>query len=258
MNILITNDDGWDAPGLAILRSVAQGFGNVWSVAPLHPMSGISHQITFERPLALVQTGYQSFSLDGTPADCTRIGLTQLQVSFDWVLSGINNGGNLGLDVFVSGTVAAARESALLGVPAIALSQHRCRFKLPYDWTRTSWMAELVLERFLGVGRSEASSELHALLNVNFPDKYHTRQDDQIFLNSELVCETDQDAKREFQGGLKILDCVSDRRPIPTEYRVDQEGRYLYCGKYHERDRSPRGDIESCFGGAITVSVLQI
>ena len=86
-----------------------------WSVAPLHPMSGISHQITFERPLTMALTDHQAYSLDGTPADCVRIALTQLPVAFDWVLSGINNGGNLGSDVYVSGTVAACGKQACWG-----------------------------------------------------------------------------------------------------------------------------------------------
>lgn len=258
MNILITNDDGWDAPGLATLRLVAQEFGNVWSVAPLHPMSGISHQITFERPLTLSQAEPQSFSLDGTPADCVRIGLTKLQVEFDWVLSGINNGGNLGSDVFVSGTVAAAREATLLGVRAIALSQHRCRFKLPYDWTRTSWMAELVLARLIGAAEVQSHHEPLTLFNVNFPDKYHSRQDQEVFGCGASDSSHDPETKNLFLSEIAIKDCFNDRRPIPTDYRIDSDGRFLYSGKYHERDRSTDGDIENCFGGAIAVSVLRI
>jgi 5'-nucleotidase len=255
MNILITNDDGWDAPGLAVLKSVAQQFGNVWSVAPLNPMSGISHQITFERPLTLVSTDHQSFSLDGTPADCVRIATTQLSVPFDWVLSGINNGGNLGSDVFVSGTIAAAREATSRGIRSIALSQHRCRFKLPYDWTRTSWMAELILKRLL---HATDLAKPFTLINVNFPDKYHSRQQGLETNGQPILVELPLVSQEEFLGSFEIVKCPIDRQPIPAEFRIDEEGRYLYCGKYHERERTPGGDIENCFGGAITVSELRI
>ena len=124
MNILLTNDDGWGAPGLRALESVAGAFGNVWTIAPRDHMSGISHQMTFEVPMTLDEKSNQSFALSGTPADCVRVGLAQLDISFDWVLSGINKGANLGSDIFVSGTVAAAREASLFGCRAIAISQH--------------------------------------------------------------------------------------------------------------------------------------
>lgn len=254
MNILITNDDGWDAPGLAALKSVAERFGKVWSVAPLNPMSGISHQITFERPLTLVETDHQAFSLDGTPADCVRIATTQLSVQFDWVLSGINNGGNLGSDIFVSGTVAAAREATSRGIRSIALSQHRSRFKLPYDWTRTSWMAELVLDKLL---QDAERAEPFTLINVNFPDKYHSRPSE--IGNGQPGSEEVSSVNREqFLSSFEIVNCPIDRQPIPAEYRIDDEGRYHYCAKYHERNRTLGADIENCFGGAITISELRI
>ena len=122
--ILLTNDDGWDAPGIAALEAVLSEFGEVVVVAPANPQSGISHQMTFEVPMALTQHSANHWHLSGTPADCARVGLSQLGLEFDWVFSGINNGGNLGIDFFISGTVAAAREATFFGARAIAISQH--------------------------------------------------------------------------------------------------------------------------------------
>ena len=95
MKVLLTNDDGWDAPGLESLVGVASKFAEVWVVAPLKQQSGISHQLTFEQVMDFSERGPRTFSLDGTPADCVRVGLTQLEQEFDWVLSGVNNGGIL-------------------------------------------------------------------------------------------------------------------------------------------------------------------
>ena len=84
LNILLTNDDGWNAPGLAALQRVAGRWGRVVTVAPSQQQSGISHQLTFHRPVKLVEQSVDQYALDGTPADCVRIGLTQLGVPFDW------------------------------------------------------------------------------------------------------------------------------------------------------------------------------
>jgi 5'-nucleotidase len=105
--ILVTNDDGWDAPGLAALKTLAARLGRVQLIAPREPHSYAGHRVTTDCPLVLAETGPEEFSLTGTPADCVRLGLTTLFPDIDWVLSGINRGGNLGADIFTSGTVAA-------------------------------------------------------------------------------------------------------------------------------------------------------
>jgi 5'-nucleotidase len=128
--ILVTNDDGWDAPGLAALKHLAADWGEVWVVAPSEPHSYAGHRITTDKPLLLTETGLREFHLTGTPADCVRVALTSVTSGIDWVLAGINRGGNLGADVFISGTVAAAREAALLGRPALAISQYVRRYLL--------------------------------------------------------------------------------------------------------------------------------
>ncbi|MBC7817459.1 MAG: 5'/3'-nucleotidase SurE, partial [Planctomycetaceae bacterium] len=122
MKFLLTNDDGIDAPGLRLLAEIAREFGEVIVVAPDGVRSGCGHQVTNDRPLALTNVRPGEFACDGTPADCARLGLKHIAADVDWVLSGVNDGGNLGIDVYMSGTVAAVREAVLLGKPGIALS----------------------------------------------------------------------------------------------------------------------------------------
>jgi len=254
MKILLTNDDGWDAPGLATLKSVAGQFGDVWVVAPLRPMSGISHQMTFERPLTLQPTDDQCYSLDGTPADCVRIATTQLKIPFDWVLSGINNGGNLGCDIYVSGTFAAAREASIRGYRAMALSQHRHRFKETFDWTYSTWMCEKVLQTFISTAHVLRTD---SIINVNFPDKFHRPKLDPAINSLPAdagAVETDRAA---FQQQIEIVDCPADRLPVPADFQIDDQGRFLYCSKYNQRARTPGCDISTCFGGQIAVSLLR-
>jgi 5'-nucleotidase len=254
MKILLTNDDGWDAPGLAALKSVAETFGDVWVVAPLQPMSGISHQMTFERPLTLQETGAQAYSLDGTPADCVRIATTQLSDSFDWVLSGINNGGNLGSDIYVSGTVAAAREASIRGYRSMALSQHRHRFKESFDWTRTTWMCERLFQIMLNSARTLRTD---SILNVNFPDKFHPPKRQAASQNGGgEPCPVKID-RESFQREIQLVDCPVDRHPVSADFQIDSQGRFLYCGKYNQRPQTPGSDISICFGGQIAVSLLR-
>lgn len=244
MKFLLTNDDGWDAPGLKLLESVVADLGEVWVVAPALPMSGISHQITFEQPLRLIERAPRSYSLTGTPADCVRIALTQLDVEFDWVFSGINNGANLGSDIFVSGTFAATREAALHGHRSIALSQHRRKFKRDFDWTQTGIMARSLLIDFIN---QSDQHEPGTAVNVNFPDNYHSE-------NGQILAVDTNSTNGEKTD---VVNCELDMSPLPADYRTDEEGQFIYCSRYNDRPRKPAADIESCFGGKVTVSVLK-
>jgi len=123
MKILLTNDDGLHAPGIAALEAVAPRFGDLWVVAPHQERSGASHALTMNEPLRIHEHGRQRFSSTGTPVDCVYLGIHSLLGGVpDLVLSGINKGANLGDDVHYSGTVGAAREAALNGLPALAVS----------------------------------------------------------------------------------------------------------------------------------------
>jgi 5'-nucleotidase len=126
MKILLTNDDGILAEGLAVLRRSLEPLATVWVVAPEREQSGASHALTLHRPLRLRQIEERVYSVDGTPTDCVllaRRGLPDLADStIDLIVSGINHGANLCEDVAYSGTVAAAMEGRMLGLPSIAIS----------------------------------------------------------------------------------------------------------------------------------------
>ena len=123
MNILLVNDDGIHARGINVLAEHLQLLGNLWIVAPDRNRSGASNSLSLERPVRIRQINNKRYSVAGTPTDCTHIALTGLlDVKFDLVVSGINDGSNLADDVLYSGTVAAALEARLLGIPAIAVS----------------------------------------------------------------------------------------------------------------------------------------
>src|SRR5438094_9993167 len=148
MKLLLTNDDGIDAPGLEALLNSARSLGDPVVVAPAEPQSGVSHAVTWHEGVRIEPRGDKRFAIHGTPADCTRLGLMTLVPDAKWVLSGINHGGNLGADVYYSGTVAAVREAVLHGWPGIALSHYRKK-GFDYDWPRASRWAGRVLADLL-------------------------------------------------------------------------------------------------------------
>ena len=122
MKFLLSNDDGIEAPGLQALLEATDGLGSAVVVAPAGPQSGVSHRVTWEEGVWLEPRGTDRFAVHGTPADCTRLGLLRVAPTTQWILSGINHGGNLGADVHYSGTVAAVREGVLHGWRGIAFS----------------------------------------------------------------------------------------------------------------------------------------
>jgi 5'-nucleotidase len=126
--ILVSNDDGIEAPGLDVLARAVSSLGDVWAVAPLRERSASGHAITLTRPLLISEHGRRRFGIDGTPADAVFVAFGGLLPRApDLVLSGVNAGPNLGTDAFYSGTVAAAREGAFRGVPSLAVSLTRGR-----------------------------------------------------------------------------------------------------------------------------------
>lgn len=123
MKILVTNDDGINAPGIAVLAEALAELGEVVVVAPDRERSAVGHALTLHHPLRATRLAPNRFSVDGTPTDCVNLGIhTLLSHKPDLVVSGINRGGNLGDDVTYSGTVSAAMEATLMGIPAFAVS----------------------------------------------------------------------------------------------------------------------------------------
>lgn len=227
MKIVLTNDDGIDAPGLEALAEAARCLGGeTVVVAPAEPHSGCGHRVTTSGPLAAEQTGPGRFRVHGTPADCVRLALAHLVPDAGLVLSGINAGGNLGADVHRSGTVAAAREAALHGRPAVAASLYVRRNMA--DWSRAAAWLEGVLTTV--VGRPVAAGEFW---NVNLPA-------------------LDPDAPPP-----AVVECLVDPSPLDLAYRLEVDG-WHYDSIYHARPRRAGHDVDVCFGGGIALSRLRV
>nr|WP_315593580.1 5'/3'-nucleotidase SurE [uncultured Cupriavidus sp.] len=165
--VLLTNDDGIEAPGLAVLEQVASTLAReVWIVAPEHDQSGTSHSISLHAPLRVAEHGPRRFGISGTPGDCVVMAARHIMRDNppDLVLSGINRGGNLGLETVFSGTVGAAMTGMLLGIRSIALSQVFTD-RNAVKWQTSRALAPDVIRRLLAAGWTD-----QACLNVNFPD----------------------------------------------------------------------------------------
>ncbi len=168
MRILITNDDGTHAPGLEACEQIARALSDeVWIVAPESDQSGVSHSLSLNDPLRLREVAERHFAVKGTPTDCVIMGARHLMKDKpDLVLSGVNRGRNAAEDVTYSGTVAAAMEGAVLGIPSFSLSQayaFTTRHN-PY-WETAIKFAPDLIRRVLAAGMPR-----DVLVNVNFPD----------------------------------------------------------------------------------------
>ena len=163
--ILISNDDGIDAIGIRILRDIASRLSDdVWVIAPDGNRSGMSRAITLRRDVVIAPQGDKAFSCSGTPSDCVIMGMSRvLDSKPDLVLSGINAGMNAADDVLYSGTIAAAMEGALMGVPAIALSQRNGGIE-EAEYDAAIMHGERVIRSILETGIPDRT-----VMNVNFP-----------------------------------------------------------------------------------------
>lgn len=224
MNLILTNDDGIDAPGIRALQGAVKQQGIL--IAPQNQLSGCGHQVTTSHPLQVEKRSPAEYAVAGTPADCTRVALTQFD-EIDWVLSGINAGGNLGTDVYISGTVAAVREATIHGIKAIAIS-HWIKRPLTIDWEVAALWTEKVLaqlwQRDLPPGH---------FWNVNLP---HLEPDSPT---------------------PEIVFCEPSIDPLPVNYRIEGD-TYHYEGRYADRARTPGTDVDICFSGRIAVTQLTL
>lgn len=164
MLILVTNDDGIHSPGLSVLAEALSRLGRVVVVAPDRERSAIGHALTLHAPLRAEELRRDTFAVDGTPTDCVNLGIHGLlNEPPDLVVSGINRGGNLGDDITYSGTVAAAMEATLMGVPAFAVSLEGQRF-LADDFTVAAGFSKSLVEL---IARNGLPAD--TFLNVNVP-----------------------------------------------------------------------------------------
>jgi 5'-nucleotidase len=227
MRLLLTNDDGFDAPGLQALEAVALELGQVVVVAPRHMHSGCSHRVTTDTPVRIEQRHPGRFVVEGTPADCVRMARHGIAAETNWVLAGVNAGANLGADVYISGTVAAVREAVLHGWRGVALSQYR-RKDRPFDWERSKALVLPVLRDLLSRPCPPGT-----FWNVNLPHP------EAGALQPEVVF------------------CPLDPLPLPLSYR--QEGdAFHYDGDYHGRRRERGCDVDVCFQGNIAVTRISL
>ncbi|MDX2099164.1 MAG: 5'/3'-nucleotidase SurE [Leptolyngbyaceae cyanobacterium bins.59] len=219
--IVLTNDDGIDAPGLQALRKAVDDRCIV--IAPQEHLSGCGHQVTTTRPIAVERRSDRAFAVAGTPADCVRLAVSHLCPEVKWVLSGINAGGNLGADTYISGTVAAVREAALHGVPAIAISHYR-KGNRSYHWEMAAQWTAKVVESLM-----QQPPEPGSFWNVNLPHlEPGEPEPEQVF-------------------------CPLSTRPLPIHYKLDGDC-FVYAGDYSLREREPDSDIDICFSGRIAMT----
>ncbi|MBW4555574.1 MAG: 5'/3'-nucleotidase SurE [Trichormus sp. ATA11-4-KO1] len=226
MTLILTNDDGIDAPGIQALVKAINGKKAIIA-APKHHQSGCGHQVTTTRPITLYRRSENEYAIAGTPADCVRIATTQICQDIKFVISGINAGGNLGVDAYISGTVAAVREAAMHGIPGIAISQYR-KAKQNFDWDVAAKLTAEVLADLL-----PRPLEMGSFWNVNLPHLQPGEAD------PELVF------------------CQPCNKPLPINYRLDGDDFY-YVGEYSKRDRTPGSDVDVCFSGNIAVTQLRV
>jgi 5'-nucleotidase len=232
--ILLTNDDGIAAPGLKTLERVARQLTrDIWVVAPELEQSGAGHSLTLRRPLRIRQLGRRRFAVDGTPTDAVLLAVNQIMRAHrpTLVLSGVNRGGNLGEDVTYSGTIAAAMEATLLGVPAIALSLEVAQGK-PVRWDSVEKHAARVIRRLAAAGWPA-----NVFINVNFPN----RPPNQV-------------------GPIEIA--RQGRRKIGDELgeRLDMRGEHYYwIGPMRtEEPTQPGTDLAAVNDGCIAVTPLHL
>ncbi len=236
MRILITNDDGIHAPGLRVLERIARELSDdVWVVAPETDQSGKAHSLSLTDPLRLRKVSDRHFAVGGTPTDCVIMGVRHiLDAKPSLVLSGVNRGANVADDVTYSGTIAAAMEGTLLGIPSVALSQaYAWAVDAQPDWGCAEVHGPSVISRLLDAGFPEGT-----LVNVNFPARAAT--------DVTGVAVTAQGARNDATVGV--------------DPRIDGRGNPYYWIQYRPQSTTPANgtDLDALARGAISVTPLRL
>lgn len=231
MHFLLTNDDGIHAPGLAALEEAVRLIPHAtWTVvAPAAEQSQCGHRVTTHQNLTLHKIDDRHFSVNGTPADCVRLALFALGLRPAFVLSGVNAGGNMGQDIVISGTVAAAREAAYHGLPAAAIS-HYLVSGLTVDWARTATWTRQIINHLSITPLQDAE-----FWNVNLPHL--------------------PGGPAPLPGMVAAQPC---RAPLNVSYQEALTGQFLYNARYADRPAEPDSDVAVCFGGQISLSRIRL
>ena len=232
--VLLSNDDGIHAPGLKLLARIMRPLvRELWVVAPEEEQSAASHSLTLRRPLRVRKLSPRRFAVSGTPTDAVLLAVSRVMKGRrpDLVLSGINRGANLGEDVTYSGTVAAAMEATLLGIPAVALSQVAADGH-PVKWATAEHHLPTALKRLTAAGWPA-----EILININFPN---------VLAPQVTGIEITRQGRRKLGGG--IVDGV-DPRGEP----------YFWIGPQRSEGPGLRGsDLDAVAHGAISVTPLSL
>ncbi|NWH08831.1 MAG: 5'/3'-nucleotidase SurE [Alphaproteobacteria bacterium] len=237
MRILVSNDDGIHAPGLKVLENIAESISDeVWIIAPETEQSGASHSLTLTLPLRLRQVSERKFAVQGTPTDCVMMGIKHVMKDKlpDLVLSGVNRGANIADDVTYSGTIAAAMEGTVLGVPSIALSQafgHSGSSQV--KWSCAETHGAKLIRRLIAHGWPK-----DVLININFPDAFPKDV-------TEIVMTV--------QG-------KRDQATLHIDERVDARGNPYYWTAFKRiLSNPPQGtDLKAIYDGKISVTPLHL
>ena len=238
MRILVTNDDGIDAPGLVALREIAGTLSDdVWVVAPEDNNSGAGHSLSLNKPLRMREAAPRVYAVTGTPTDCVIMGVRHVLKDHrpDLVLSGVNRGANMAEDVTYSGTIAGAFEGTLIGIRSIALS---LAYGFESDAANPKWETPIALApKLIGQLLAEPWGE-GVLMNVNFPD----RRPDRI-------------------EGLQVTrQGRRDMELLGIDARRDPWGNAYYWLAYERRRSNPQAgtDLHAIYNGYISVTPLSM
>lgn len=236
MLILLTNDDGIRAPGLVAMYRELTSLGEVHVVAPETVQSATGHGITLSTPLltqrVTVEDTFTGVSVDGRPADCVKLAVARILPGRpDLVISGINSGANVGINVIYSGTVAAAIEAAFLGLPSIALSLY-LRSEIPLDYPRTARLAMSVIRQIVAAGLKGGQ-----VVSVNLPPL----------------------PKGQSPAGVKVVRQCTNAWIDDYEERIDPRGRPYYWNStvFSLGNTDLDTDVAALRDGYITVTPLQ-
>ena len=237
MRILLTNDDGFIAPGLIALYDAVKDFGEVHIAAPATVQSATSHAVTFHRPVKVEKKNnehFEGYAVHGRPADCVKIAVEALhEKPFDLVISGVNAGANVGINVIYSGTVAAAREAAFMGIPAISISLHVKHLSQTKNlpWQEASKHAKAAIESVMN-----GPIKPHTVMNVNLP--ILEDGESPIGIKAAPICHA----------------------PMRTRYdvAVDQQGHNTYevCSGMVFKHIEPESDVDLLKKKYITITPL--
>jgi 5'-nucleotidase len=221
MRILLTNDDGIRAEGMEAMERFLRSLPSVTQVITVAPIDGRSccgHSVNSATPIAFSQLDESRFAVDGWPADCVRLAILHLQFKPDWVLSGINHGGNMGVDVWMSGTCSAAREATWLGYRAMALSQYR-KPSVSTDWDVSAVRAWEVIDPLF-----DKPVPQRGFWNINLP------------------------AIEPHRTMPSPVECHLEEGPHDFTLEPHSEG-VLYRSSYQNRPRTTGSDVDVCFSG---------